>query len=274
VKHLFPFFIYHLIIIIEYLKPQKINEILKFDTFIFLPLNNQYIKDNIIYITIPEISYESHPFSLSKYGNKQGLYIKSKGNWCNKLRNVKSKKELTIYCKGFFKSYNKKIEKTILYEKCLLIISGLHFTTITFLLNKTINKNLFIIFITNSLHEMYIFKSLINTENIQIYITKNIDKNEKEMLDFKIYNKRPNLENIIEYYSLIEKNIKVVCFTNKKITKKILKKAFYYSKWNFCQSCKFIKFDNKYKVFNKNVRGQISKGISERKEFNNFIKTV
>lgn len=60
----------------------------------------------------------------------------------------------------------------------------------------------------------------------------------------------------------------------KKITKKILKKAFYYSKWNFCQSCKFIKFDNKYKVFNKNVRGQISKGISERKEFNNFIKTV
>lgn len=218
---LLSFFIYHLIIIIEYLKPQKINEILKFDTFIFLPLNNQYIKDNIIYITIPEISYESHPFSLSKYGNKQGLYIKSKGNWCNKLRNVKSKKELTIYCKGFFKSYNKKIEKTILYEKCLLIISGLHFTTITFLLNKTINKNLFIIFITNSLHEMYIFKSLINTENIQIYITKNIDKNEKEMLDFKIYNKRPNLENIIEYYSLIEKNIKVVCFTNKKITKKI-----------------------------------------------------
>lgn len=60
----------------------------------------------------------------------------------------------------------------------------------------------------------------------------------------------------------------------KKITKKILKKAFYYSKWNFCQSCKFIKFNDADKIFNKNERGQLSKGMSERRQFNEFIRSI
>lgn len=214
------FLIYHLILIIE-LSNKKTNvKLIKFDTFVFLPVNNKCNIDNTIYITIPEISYESHPFCLSKLGDTNGVYIKSSGNWCNKLRNNDNDK-LSIYWNGYYKSYSKKVEKTILYEKCLLIISGLHFTTITFLLNKTVNKNLSIIFITNSLHEMYVMKSLINIENIHIYITKNIDKNEKEMLKLKITNKRPDFENIIEYYSLIEEKTNIICFTNKKIKKNI-----------------------------------------------------
>lgn len=220
---LLSFFIFYYIIIFIKICNKYVIDIkdkLIFDNFIFIPIKSKIIKnDKIIYITIPEISYEHHPFSISKFDNQVGLYIKTNGNWCKKLRNYKLN-NLTIYWDGYYKPFSDKIKELIEYENCVLIISGLNFTTITYILSKLDNKKLIIYFFTRSLHEMYVFKSIINkinVKNIYIYITCSINIYELDMIRKQnqiIYNKKPCIYKIIRFLSCTNDKINILCFTN------------------------------------------------------------
>lgn len=228
------FVIYYILIFIKIYNKYIINikDKLIFDNFIFIPIKNNQVKnDKIVYITIPEISYESHPFSISRFNNQIGLYIKTNGNWCKKLRNYNST-DLTIYWDGYYKSYSKKIKNILKYEKCVLIISGLNFTTITNILSKLYNKDLIIYFFSRSLHEIYIFKSIIeniHVNNIYIYITCNINIYELSMIQIQhkiisnqiIYNKKPSIYKIIRYLSCTNNTINIICFTNNNLKNNI-----------------------------------------------------
>ena len=49
---------------------------------------------------------------------------------------------LTIYWDGYYKPFSDKIKELIEYENCVLIISGLNFTTITYILSNLEPLNL------------------------------------------------------------------------------------------------------------------------------------
>lgn len=59
-----------------------------------------------------------------------------------------------------------------------------------------------------------------------------------------------------------------------KITKKELKRPFYFAQWEYCLKCKSVWLHEEDKVWNKNIAAQIQKNYEEYGQQMSFIRNI
>lgn len=59
--------------------------------------------------------------------------------------------------------------------------------------------------------------------------------------------------------------------SHKKITPKILKQAYYFSEWQYCENCKTVWLHEDRKVFNKSDIGRYVRNLEEESEQTSFF---
>ena len=62
--------------------------------------------------------------------------------------------------------------------------------------------------------------------------------------------------------------------SHKKITPKILRQAYYFSKWEYCTNCRTVWFHEEFKVHNRNDAGRYARNSAELAGQSSFLSSL